>query len=346
MEDQLFADSLQLARPLASDGAQGYEVALASVAPLGTAPWLRQTATAINRVGRDAWDVVRWTRCPFEPARAILPLPERWMSVRVLNEGGATGEPTSASVLGGTLGTLKNLLRSEIVVDGRVDYRRLPNSGAFGELVERSRLLTQIVPESFRSDSERISFWLNLYNVLAIHGVVAFRIRESVMEVPSFFLRTAYRVGQHVFVLDDMSNGVLRRAGRRPSSGRRQFRDGDARMAYCPGRVDARIHGALVCAADSCPPVAFYAAERLDEQLDAAAEHFVRQFVRVDEQRRLVHLPLQFYYYAQDFGGQGGITRFILRYLPELDRPKILRACAERWRIRWDPYHWALNAGV
>lgn len=296
------------------------------------------------RALRDPWDVVRWTRKPLEVFRVLLPLPGRWMDVRILNEGPAPDREASAASLGSALGALRNILESEALVGGRVDYGRLPGSPAYASLTERSRMLTRILPESFGSDAERTSFWLNLYNVLSIHGVVALGIRQSVMEIPSFFMRAAYRVGPYTFCLDDISNGVLRRAAPTPATGRRQFRTGDPRIAYCPTAVDPRIHGALVCAAASCPPVAFYAPERLDAQLDLAAAHFVTQLVHVDQQRHEVRLPLQFYYYAQDFGGAPGITHFLLRHLPEPDRPLMRQALEEHWRIRWDPYDWGLNA--
>lgn len=304
-----------------------------------TRPWVRA-----YRALRDPWDIMRWTRNPLEFARVLLPLPRRWMGVCLLNDGPAPEHEGSAASLGSALAALRNILESEALVDGRVDYGRLPQSPAYASLAERSRVLSGIVPESFASDAERIAFWLNLYNVLSIHGVVALGIRQSAMEIPSFFMRVSYRVGPHIFCLDDISNGVLRRGAPTPATGRRQFRADDPRMAYCPTIVDPRIHGALVCVAASCPPVAFYAPDRLDIQLNLAAAHFVSQLVHIDQKRREVRLPLQFYYYAQDFGGAAGIAYFLLRHVPEPDRPLMRLALEEHWRIRWDPYDWGLNA--
>jgi hypothetical protein len=265
------------------------------------------------------------------------------MNVRVLNDGAVPRAEISTEALGASLGALKNLLECEAVVEGRVDYSRLPDSPAYRQLCDRSRLLAQVAPESFRSDAERIAFWLNVYNALSIHGVVALRIRRSAMEVPSFFKRVAYRVGQHIFSLDDVSNGVLRRGAPHPATGRPQFRAGDPRLAYCPSAVDPRIHGAMVCVAAACPPVSFYTADRLDQQLELAARNLVGQLVRADLRRREIHLPLQFYYYARDFGGVAQVPGFLSRYLDESQHQLVLQALDERWRIRWDPYDWSLN---
>lgn len=299
------------------------------------------------RLVYDGFDAVRWARCPFETARAIVPLPQSWLKVRVLNS--SPGRPPGSVdplPVGEALAVLRNLLESELLADGRVDYTRLSESSVFKQLCDQSALLEGIRPESFRNDAERIAFWLNVYNALSIHGVIAFRIRRSVMEVPSFFIRTAYRIGDHVFTLDDVSNGVLRRRGRRPTSGRRQFGATDARLAYCAQRVDPRIHGALVCASASCPPVAYYDPSRVDEQLDLASGNFVNQLVRLDMNREELHLPLHFYYYAEDFGGAPGIAKFLLRHLVDPLRAQARRALDARWRVRWDRYDWVLNVGA
>jgi hypothetical protein len=330
--------------PQSSSAAPHDPTAFEQVPTLWYGGMLRRAGTRADRLARDAWDIVRWARCPFEIARAALPVPKRWRDVRVLNEGEVTDKTGSAAALGAALGVLRNVLQSEAMATGRVDYATLPDCAAYSELRERSRLLARILPESFRSDAERTAFWLNVYNVLSIHGVVAFGIRRSVMEVPSFFVRAAYRVGPHIFTLDDISNGILRRGARKPSTGRAQFRPDDARTAYWSRAVDPRIHGALVCAAASCPPVALYDAQRLDEQLDIAAGNLVSQYVRVDQSRRRIRLPLQFYYYARDFGGPTGVTKFVLRYVPETDLPLVRQALRERWRVAWDRYNWALNA--
>lgn len=300
----------------------------------------------LSRACRDAWDVVRWTRSPLEVARVMLPLPRSWMGVRVLNAGGESavaGVPVEANGLAAALAGFGRLLESDALTEGRVNYGRLAASPAYGRLAASSRALVSVLPDRFDNDDQRVAFWLNVYNTLSIHGAVAWRVRRSVMEMPSFFVRTAYQVGEHVFCLDDVSNGVLRRGAPNPYTGGMQFAPDDARLAYCPSHVDPRIHGALVCAAASCPPVAFYRAERLDAQLDAAASNLVNNSVVLDGERREVRLPLHFHYYERDFAGSGGVVPFILRHLDPARRGVASQAFSERWRIRWEPYDWALN---
>lgn len=65
----------------------------------------------------------------------------------------------------------------------------------------------------------RRCFFLNLYNALTVHAVVAATEERggaplaSVAEVGGFWRRFAYNVGGEVFTLDDIEHGVLRGAG-------------------------------------------------------------------------------------------------------------------------------------
>jgi hypothetical protein len=210
--------------------------------------------------------------------------------------------------------------------------------------VEQTLVLRHIYPVEFESDAERIAFWINLYNALCIHGVIALGLERSAMEMPSFFARVAYRVGEWTFTPNDMLNGVLRRGRRRPEGIARQFHRGDPRLAYSPSIVDPRMHGALVCLARSCPPVAHYSGDELDLQLELAADHFISGSVEVDFERRRLHLPLQLYYYYEDFGDASGVERFVLHHVGSDRREAVERAFRARWRIRWQPYDWAFNS--
>jgi hypothetical protein len=296
-----------------------------------------------QRIVRDGFDVVSWANNPLEVLKGCVP--SRWIKRMVLNEQPCF-RPSCATpeVLGESLQMMRHLLTSDAIVDGLVDYRALHTSKLYGEFAQRTLALRHVYPVAFDSDAERVAFWLNLYNALCIHAVIALGLRESAMEMPSVFARVAYRVGEWTFTPDDILNGVLRRGRRRPNGSRRQFGERDPRLAYCASHVDPRIHGALVCLARSCPPVAFYSAAKLEQQLDLAAGHLIAGSVEVDAERRRLQLPLQLYYYAEDFGERARVEGYVLRHLPGALRELVERAFREHWQIDWQPYDWALNS--
>jgi hypothetical protein len=292
---------------------------------------------------RDAGDILRRAKSPAELAKALVP--NAWLSRRVLNlDAPRTDGPVSAAAAAEALKKLGNQLKVEVIADGQVDYDKLQDSPTFAELEQTSNLLHHVDPEQLASDDERIAFWINVYNVLAIHGVFATGIRESVMEIPSFFGVVAYRVGDYVLTLDEIENGILRRNAPHPATKSRLFDDDDPRLALCPDHVDARIHAALVCASTSCPPVAFYEAGKLDTELDLAADNYIAADVEVDDEAKVVRLPITFRYYESDFGRHAGVQLFLLNHATE-DQKQSLRAAFDAgYAFDYHRYDWSLNA--
>jgi hypothetical protein len=251
----------------------------------------------------------------------------------------------SAEEAAETLRRLGNTLKvGAIGDDGQVDYDKLRTSPTFKDLEETSRLLQAVDADALADDDARIAFWINVYNVLAIHGVIALGIQESVMELPSFFGVVAYGVGDHVLTLDEIENGVLRRNAPHPATKARLFGDDDPRLALCPSHVDARIHAALVCASTSCPPVAFYDADGLDAQLDIAADNYVATEVEVDDAVRKIRLPITFRYYEADFGRRAGVKLFLVNHSKGAQRAAIQDAFEKGYEFDYHRYDWSLNS--
>jgi hypothetical protein len=292
---------------------------------------------------RDAGDVLRRARNPAELTKALVP--NRWLARKVLNEEGPGGVAGAPAEVAEALRKLRNQLKLEALDDeGRVDYAKLHTSQTFAEMKRVSGMLRAIDPAQMIDDDTRIAFWINLYNVLSIHGALALGIRESVMEVPSFFGVVAYRVGDFVLTLDEIENGVLRRNAPHPATGARLFGDDDPRLALCPSHVDPRIHAALVCASTSCPPVAFYEASKLDEQLELAALNYVASDVEVDEVDCVVRIPITFRYYQSDFGRAEGVRLFLQEHAQGAQREALEAAFHAGYELDYHRYDWSLNS--
>lgn len=292
---------------------------------------------------RDAGDVLKRARNPAELAKALVP--NKWLTRKVLNDEAPLPVFASTSEVAETLRKLRNELKAEVLDDeGQVDYGRLAASNTYSEMQRVSGHLRAIDPTEMADDETRIAFWLNVYNVLAIHGVLALGIRESVMEVPSFFGVVAYRVGDLVLTLDEIENGVLRRNAPHPATRARLFEDDDPRLELCPSHVDPRIHAALVCASTSCPPVAFYDAAKLDEQLEVAALNYVASDVEVDEGDRVIRIPITFRYYESDFGRAAGVRLFLLHHARGAQREALETAFQSNYDVEYHRYDWSLNS--
>jgi hypothetical protein len=288
----------------------------------------------LKRGLRDAADVLRHTT-----GRGLLSVVTGGRR-RVLNAEADAASTGDAGKVAQRLRALGRRMEAEALDDrGRVDYARMRQSEQRRELQVAAAELAGVDPTMLESDAERVAFWLNVYNVLAIHGVLALELIKSVMEDPTFFGSVAYRVGAHDYTLDEIENGVLRHNAPHPVSHKPLFDPSDPRLACCPSKVDPRIHAALVCASESCPAVRFYDAAELDEQLDAAARAYVNGEVKVDHAARKLVVPITFRYYADDFAQ--GARAFIARLADEALARELERAA--HYELDYARYDWALN---
>lgn len=176
-----------------------------------------------------------------------------------------------------------------------------------------------------RPTKERMAFWINAYNVMAIHVVLENYPVDSIRDVGSWlrpvWKRDAGVVAGQMRTLDEIEHEILRSMG------------------------DARIHAAVVCASVSCPPLRAeaYTGEDLDEQLD----HQMRRWLAnpeigltIEREGQQARVSSIFKWFSEDFEAEAGSVRaYIEPYLTEQQRA-LLRPDA---RIRYLDYDWTLN---
>lgn len=244
--------------------------------------------------------------------------------------------------------TLNNLQGAFFdTLEGRVNYHAMKESGSYQEYFELARKLNDFDPFSLHTDNEKKAFWINIYNILIIHGVIEMDIHKSVREVFHFFKRIGYIIGGLFFTPEDIEHGILRGNRPPPGSTTNQFKPSDRRKELAIERLDPRIHFALVCAASSCPPIEFYDTEKIDKQLDVAGRSFInRNGVVIDEAYNILYLSQIFKWFSGDFGKT---TDEILDFILTFSSDRIGKYISEnrhRMKIKYLPYNWSLNQAL
>lgn len=201
------------------------------------------------------------------------------------------------------------------------------------------------------TDGARTAFWVNIYNAATQHALA-----ENPAQYDSrrkFFTTPLITVAGRELSLDDIEHGILRRGYskftlgylRRPSVLRTGFF-----TQHEPKKRDPRIHFVLNCGAESCPAIASYTRERIDEQLQFATEGYLDRYVEFHPDARgrfagvgtpgRVRVPRVMLWFRGDFGGRSGILAFLRRYdcLPEGVNPRI---AYREWDWAFDPADYA-----
>ncbi len=211
----------------------------------------------------------------------------------------------------------------EDIASTRVDYAAVSRDPDWRLLVES---LEDTKAGGLR-DREKLAFWINAYNVLAIELVARSYPVASIKDIGSLlrpvWKRRAGSVDGRPVTLDGIEHRTLRPLG------------------------DPRIHGAIVCASLSCPPLRRepYRPEKLDAQLDGNMRRWLadpRKGVAVDADSGTLRVSSIFKWFAEDFEAQGGVLAFVERYGPDEARA-LLRERAGRVRVRHLDYDWSLN---
>ncbi len=227
---------------------------------------------------------------------------------------------------------------------GRVNYQAMKQSKRFLEYLQLASSLRSFNPESLKDDNQKKAFWINIYNILIIHGVIEFDIRNSVLEIINFFGRIGYTIGSSFFTPDDIEHGILRKNRPHPAFRLRPFSPFDSRLPFMVETFDPRIHFALVCASSSCPPIEFYDPQHIDRQLDIAAKSFInRGGMEIDREKNAVRLSEIFKWYEHDFGeSKTALLNYLARYTDE-ETEHFLTSHPEKVKVEYLPYDWNLN---
>ena len=244
-----------------------------------------------------------------------------------LASGGRAAEPFSYD-------EWTRVLEARVDAQGLVDYDGLARDRA-----DLDRFLAAVAEKSptshpalFPTRNHELAYWVNAYNALVFHGVLARGPeRKSVwtgglVSGYSFFVGTDIVLGGVKTNLRALENGTIREGFR-----------------------DPRIHAALNCASRSCPrlPRKAFDPGTLDAELDAAMAEFVagNRNVSVDPVTRTVRLSKIFDWFERDFldfeTSRGSPDPSLIDYVNRYRGT--LPAVPRDHRIRFFPYDKALN---
>jgi hypothetical protein len=209
-------------------------------------------------------------------------------------------------------------LLSRHVNNGYVDYTAISQAPALSELAQ-AVAQAELDPLNQR---EKLVFYINAYNVLAVKGIIDGRSPASLLGRANFFRLSQYQIGGEKLSLYALEHDRI-----------------------IPLQ-EPRIHFAIVCASQSCPILRSEAYNTLDleTQLDAAARHFLadsskNRFVKT---QRIAWISSIFKWFRGDFEQHSGtLQAYLAQYVSDPDVAKLLRE--EAFELRFLDYDWSLN---
>jgi len=224
-----------------------------------------------------------------------------------------------------------NALLPEVVTpDGKADYSRLAERrerlDAF--VAQLGAVSPDSHPEAFPTDEDRLAYWLNAYNAFTLHAIMAEYPITSVWKTRDgqFFQRRRHVAGGRAVSLDDIEHQILRGTFAEP-----------------------RIHFAINCGSNGCPPLrpAAYEGAGLRDTLRTATEQFLGSEwnCRVDHAGRRIFISRIFKMYAEDFAGTQGSSqeyrRGVIRFVAQ--HTGLAFEQIADYDVVYNIYDWGLN---
>jgi len=203
--------------------------------------------------------------------------------------------------------------------NGGFDYR-----GVTGQ--EKKRLAAYLAnlgdaKSTAMNADEKKAFYINAYNAMAISIVLDRYPIRSIRDVDGSFDKIKRKIAGEVLSLDAIENR-LRALG------------------------DPRIHFAIVCASESCPPLAprAYTAESIATALDRQGRAFVNdpKHNAIDRAKETIALSRIFDWNRKEFERDAGsLTKYVARFVEDRETATWLASTSQAPKFL--DYDWSLN---
>jgi len=203
------------------------------------------------------------------------------------------------------------LLQKHVTAKGDVNYAGFKKDQ--GELDDYLNMLAGNHPTDAWSRSEKMAYWINAYNAFTIQLILENYPLSSITNLDNgkVWDRKWIELGDQTYSLNNIENDILR-----------------------PRFKDARIHFAVNCAAESCPPLLnkAYTAQNLEETLDRQARSFINNPAYNKLSKQSVTVSKIFDWYGEDFDN-------LIQYLNKYSKTTI----ASNASVSYQNYNWSLN---
>ncbi|KAK9983416.1 hypothetical protein SO802_032941 [Lithocarpus litseifolius] len=230
--------------------------------------------------------------------------------------------------------------------DGKhVDYRSIHGSEEYARYLriveELQRVEVQDMPRE-----EKLAFFINLYNMMAIHAILVLGHPAGPLERRKLFGDFKYVVGGSTYSLSAIQNGILRANQRPPYNLMKPFGAKDKRSKVALPYPEPLIHFALVCGTRSGPALRCYSPGNIDKELMEAARDFLRNGgIVIDLNVKVASASKILKWFSVDFGkNEVEVLKHASNYLEPADSEGLLDLLANsQLKVIYQPYDWGLN---
>ncbi|XP_048131334.1 uncharacterized protein LOC115751472 isoform X2 [Rhodamnia argentea] len=230
--------------------------------------------------------------------------------------------------------------------DGKhVDYRSIHGSEEFARYLRTVEELQRVELQGMPRE-EKLAFFINLYNMMAIHAILVWGHPAGALERKKLFGDFKYVVGGCTYSLSAIQNGILRGNQRPPYNLMKPFGAKDKRSKVALPYPEPLIHFALVCGTRSGPALQCYSPGNIDKELTEAACLFLRSGgFYYDPNTKVASVSKILKWFRVDFGkNEVEVLKHASNYLASQDSEALLEMLSSnQLKVTYQPYDWGAN---
>lgn len=230
--------------------------------------------------------------------------------------------------------------------DGKhVDYRSIHGSEEFARYLRMAEELQRVELQDMPRE-EKLAFFINLYNLMAIHAILVWGHPSGPLERRKLFGDFKYVIGGCIFSLSVIHSGVLRANQRPPYNFIKPFGVGDKRLKVSLPHPEPLVHFALANGSRSGPALQCYSPTNIDKELTEAARRFLRNGgLFIDFNAKIVYASKLLRWFGSDFGtNEDEVFKYAANYLkPEESKAFLELLPNTQLKVVYQPFDWGLN---
>ncbi|MQM18987.1 hypothetical protein Taro_051987 [Colocasia esculenta] len=226
-----------------------------------------------------------------------------------------------------------------------VDYRSIHDSEEFRRYLRIIEELHRVELDDIPRE-EKLAFFINLYNMMAIHAILACGYPVGALDRRKYVGDFKYVIGGCSYSLSSIQNGILRGNQRPPYNLTRPFGPRDRRSKVSLPYSEPLVHFALVCGTRSGPALECYSPGDIDKELMESARSFLRNGgLIVDTESKVASVNKILKWYSVDFGkSETEVMKHAANYLEPSKSEELLELLAgSHLKVTYQPFDWGLN---
>ncbi|XP_050376727.1 uncharacterized protein LOC126794118 [Argentina anserina] len=238
------------------------------------------------------------------------------------------------------------ILEAYISEDGKhIDYRSIHGSEEFARYLRTVEELHRVELQDLRRE-DSLAFFINLYNMMAIHAILVWGHPDGGLERRKLFGDFKYVIGGSAYSLSDIQNGILRGNQRPPYNLMKPFNPKDKRAMMALPYPEPLIHFALVFGTRSGPVLRCYSPGDIDQELMEAARSFLQNGgLIIDFDTKVASATKILKWFSIDFGkNEMEVLKHSSNYLePSISEALLELLATSQLKVIYQPYDWGLN---